>query len=114
MSQRNTQREKIKDYLWARFGEWVPLPEILPFAAQYSARIHEMRKELGPRGYAIENRTEIQADGSKRSWFKLDYAAAIDVTPPKPAPAAESDYMRRVREEQERATPLFAGGTNEP
>lgn len=109
MSQRNTQRDKIKDYLWARLGQWVPLPEILAFAAQYSARIHELRKELLPRGYVIENKTETQADGSRHSWFKLDYADAIDVTPAKPAPTVESDYMRRAREERERALPLFAG-----
>lgn len=84
MPDRSTQRKKIKDLLWDNFGKEVALPEILPFAAQYSARIYELRRELRPRGYDIFNRTETQADGTKHSWFRLDYRDAIDVTPVKP------------------------------
>ena len=96
--QSSTQRQKIKDYLWSRFGQWVSLPEILPFAAQYSARIHELRKELRPRGYDIENKTETQPDGTRRSWFKLGYAAAIDVTP---EPAKSTRHERASQFDRE-------------
>lgn len=84
MGQSSTQREKIKEYFWDRFGQWVPLPELLPFAAQYNARICELRRELRPKGYWIFNRTERQSDGTIHSWFRLDYRAAIDATPTKP------------------------------
>jgi hypothetical protein len=81
MGQSNTQREKIKELLWNHFGQWVPLPEILPLAAQYSARIHELRRELRANGYEILNKAKRQGDGTTHSWFKLDYAAAVDATP---------------------------------
>lgn len=115
---RNTQREKIKDYLWARFGQWVPLHEILALGiAQYSARIFELRRELRPRGYVIENRKERQPDGSTHSWFKLDYSAA------KPAPqsgrASRISWFEKTfgkpssakpeQAEESADLPLFAG-----
>jgi hypothetical protein len=116
--QRSTQSEKIENYLWERFGQWVPLPEILPLAAQYSARICELRRKLKSKGYEIQNKTERQPDGSLHSWFRVCEIRAIDVTPPAPAPAPapitngdwyEARYGQRPSHKSElrAALPLF-------
>src|SRR5258708_6493321 len=62
-----TQRGRILGLLIDARGEWVPLPEILACAAQYNARVWELRRA----GYVIENRVERGADGICRSWFRL-------------------------------------------
>jgi hypothetical protein len=65
--QSKTQRDALLDLLKAASGKWVPLPDILGLGiAQYSARIHELRKE----GFRIENRTE-RINDTRHSWFRL-------------------------------------------
>jgi hypothetical protein len=63
---RNNQRTPILRILIAARGGWVPLPEIMACAAQYNARIHELRR----RGFPIESRVE-RIDGVTHSWFRL-------------------------------------------
>ena len=77
---RSTQESRLTDFFWSRFGEWIALHEILPFAAQYCARINAIRKKVRPRGYDIFNRTEMRPDGTKHSWYRLDYREAINTT----------------------------------
>jgi hypothetical protein len=48
-------------------GAWVPLPEIMACAAQYNARLFELRRL----GFHIENRTERDDTGVVRSWYRL-------------------------------------------
>lgn len=97
-----TQRGAILALLIRARGEWVPLPEIMACAAQYNARVHELRKL----GFNIENRTET-ADGQRHSWFRLVPSTSGR---PKPETAPESDFMRRRREEEALKNPLFARG----
>ncbi len=66
MRGRDTQRTEIFRLLGARVGEWVPLYEILPLAAQYNTRIKELRE----RGHIIDNHTR-HVDGVVHSWFRL-------------------------------------------
>ena len=66
MRSRTTQRQRILQLLQEREGQWVPLYEILPLAAQYSARIHELRTA----GYEIRNRIEHR-NGTVHTWFML-------------------------------------------
>jgi hypothetical protein len=64
---RKTQQAAILLVLLAARGEWVSLFEILATgAAQYSARIHELRKA----GHRIENRTE-RHDAKAFSYFRI-------------------------------------------
>lgn len=63
--QSKTQRAEILRLLIDARGAWVPLPEIMACAAQYNARIFELRKNFN-----IENRTET-VDGVRHSWFRL-------------------------------------------
>jgi hypothetical protein len=60
------QRGKIMELLKAADGGWVSLPEIMDCAAQYNARIFELRRL----GFRIENRTKEIA-GARHSWFRL-------------------------------------------
>ena len=60
------QRAKILSLLVGARGGWVPLPEIARCAAQYNARVFELRR-LGLR---IENRTEA-VEGVRHSWFRI-------------------------------------------
>ncbi|HET8922996.1 MAG TPA: hypothetical protein VFN26_08380 [Candidatus Acidoferrum sp.] len=105
---RKTQRARILRLLLEARGAWVPLPDIMACAAQYNARIFELRKQ----GFDIENRTEV-VDDVQHSWFRLvpssSQKSPRGVKPYPPKPSSESDYMRRLREEQARAMPLFAG-----
>ncbi len=62
---RNTQRARILELL-IRSRNWVPLPRLVQIAAQYSARVHELRRL----GFNIENKTRV-VDGQRHSWFRL-------------------------------------------
>ena len=84
MKQRCNQRERILGLLKEREDEWIPLYEITSLAAQYSARIHELRAA----GHQIENRTEHR-DGQVLSWFRL---------------APQKGQQRLFNESQERPT----------
>lgn len=98
-----TQRARILRLLVDARGGWVPLPELLALGiAQYNARVWELRRL----GFTIENRTETM-DGQRHSWFRL-VASPPQIAPTPGERGAESDFMRRRREEQERAIPLFA------
>ena len=71
MNSQGTQRERLLHLLEESSGEWVPLPRILTLGiAQYSARIHELRRELKPKGWRIENRRRHNG-GAVHSWFRL-------------------------------------------
>jgi len=60
------QRELIKNLFKDRPFQWIPLYEILPFAAQYNARIKELRGS----GMYIQNKTQM-VNGEKHSWFRF-------------------------------------------
>jgi hypothetical protein len=64
--QSKTQCAAILRALLAARGAWVPLPEIMACAAQYNARVFDLRRM----GLNIENRTEC-VDGVRHSWFRL-------------------------------------------
>jgi hypothetical protein len=66
MKDSHTQRGKIIELLKAADGGWVSLPEIMACAAQYNARIFELRRL----GFRIENRTK-EIGGARHSWFRL-------------------------------------------
>jgi hypothetical protein len=84
--QSKTQAAAILRLLTDARGAWVPLPQILAHAAQYSARIHELRKQ----GFNIENRCECQPDGARHSWFRLlPGDTRFSPAPPKPAPVEQ-------------------------
>lgn len=77
-----TQRDKILGVLISARGGWVPLGEIMQHAAQYNARLFELRRL----GFHIENRIR-DMDGTRHSWFRLAKASkAIGSLEPPPAP----------------------------
>ena len=88
---RGTQRGMILDLLISARGDWVPLPKITDCAAQYNARIFELRRL----GFRIKNRTK-EVNGAKHSWFRLESGP----TQPTTAPAINSAE----------SLPLFAEG----
>jgi len=74
INQSKTQRAAILRLLIEARGAWVPLPEIMACAAQYNARVLELRRL----GFHVENKTE-RVNGARHSWFRL-------VSSPSPAP----------------------------
>jgi hypothetical protein len=85
---RGTQRGRILQVLIAARGDWVPLPKIMACAAQYNARVYELRRM----GFAIRNRTR-DVDGVRHSWFRLEAAqpeATLTRTESTPAPDTPS------------------------
>jgi hypothetical protein len=67
VSSRATQRGEILRLLIDAHGDWVPLPKITDCAAQYNARIFELRRL----GFRIKNRTQ-GVNGARHSWFRLE------------------------------------------
>jgi hypothetical protein len=67
-----TQRKSIKDLFESQPNEWIPLPEIMEYAAQYNARILELRRL----GMNIVNKrvTTKDENGQRqiRSWYMYD------------------------------------------
>jgi hypothetical protein len=72
-----SQRTQILRLLIDARGGWVPLPKLLACAAQYNARVLELRRL----GFVIENKTE-RVHGVRHSWFRL-------VSWPTPEPKSE-------------------------
>jgi hypothetical protein len=93
VSQSKTQAAAILRLLIDARGSWVPLPKILKCAAQYSARICELRKQ----GFRIENRTERQLDGARYSWFRLLPGDTRINPAPQPVPAEQPAWEDRPR-----------------
>ncbi len=77
-----TQRAEILRLLIDARGGWVPLPEIMPCAAQYNARVLELRRL----GFVIENRSE-RVNGMRHSWFRLVSSPTSLASTSKPEPA---------------------------
>src|SRR5437879_3882273 len=71
MSSRATQRSQILGLLIAARGDWVSLPKITECAAQYNARIFELRRL----GFRITNRIR-EVSGHRHSWFRLESTPA--------------------------------------
>ena len=93
-----TQREKLRALMFSREGQWVPLPDVQALGiAQHGARFKELREELEPRGYKIENKMEHGADGIVRSWYMLIRCAPIASKPSK-----SWDEIVRERDEKMR------------
>jgi hypothetical protein len=65
--QSNTQRAAILRLLIDARGAWVPLPEIMACAAQYNARLHELRKA----GFNIPKPRIETINGQKHTWYRL-------------------------------------------
>jgi hypothetical protein len=104
--QRETQRDRILRLLLSAKGQWVPLWQIVPLAAQYSARLHELRHHDG---YLIENKTEIDPkSGQRHSWFRIP-TTPDEPTPPPAPPQSESPFQRSHAKDLEREAPLFTG-----
>jgi hypothetical protein len=68
LTTRKTQRAAILNLLIRRRPDWVSLPELMEIAAQYNARLFEIRHDLG---FEISNRIEV-IDGVRHSWFRLE------------------------------------------
>jgi hypothetical protein len=66
VSARKSQRDRILGLLIAAHGGWVELPKIMRLAAQYNARLWELRRL----GFKIENKVR-DVNGTRHSWFRL-------------------------------------------
>jgi hypothetical protein len=66
-SDHSTQRAKILAELVSARGDWVPLYRVTQHAAQYNARVYELRRM----GFVIRNRTR-EVDRVRHSWFRLE------------------------------------------
>jgi hypothetical protein len=84
---RSGQRAKILYLLISARVDWVSLPMIMACAAQYNARIFELRRL----GFRIENWTNA-IDGVRHSWFRLARG------PEQPARGPQRDRISQVRE----------------
>jgi hypothetical protein len=90
---RTKQRDQILGLLIAARGDWVPLPKITDCAAQYNARIFELRGL----GFRIANRTRL-VNGTKHSWFRLE---------PQTPTAASPDEKKSVEAVTSASFPQF-------
>jgi hypothetical protein len=84
---RTKQRDQILGLLIAARGDWVPLPKITDCAAQYNARIFELRGL----GFRIANRTRL-VNGTKHSWFRLEPQPSTATSPQERQPASAYSF----------------------
>jgi hypothetical protein len=82
-----TQSAAILRLLIDAHGAWVPLPEIMACAAQYNARIFELRRL----GFHVENRTEMVI-GFRHSWFRLLTSPTVQAPEPAVPSSCSSDW----------------------
>jgi hypothetical protein len=90
-----SQQAAILRVLLEAKGSWIGLPEILKLGiAQYSARIHELRRL----GFIIENKLEVDHEtGARHSWFRLIGSLTEDDPTAAPAPSAAAAGEDRLR-----------------
>ncbi len=69
MTLRASQRQRILELLLSARGDWVPLPRVQACAAQYNARLYELRRL----GFRITNRIR-EVSGQRHSWFRIEPA----------------------------------------
>jgi hypothetical protein len=79
--QPSSQKARIAWKLHAAYPNWVPAPSLAAVSLQYSARIFELRRE----GWQIDNKVEVQPDGTKHGFFRL----AQPMTYPNPSDKRE-------------------------
>ena len=73
---KGSQNDQIYKALSARFGEWIPAPE-LALGTGYprpvwklTSRISDIRKAVQPDNYDVQNKT-IEVDKVKHSFYRL-------------------------------------------
>ena len=93
MTSWDTQRAKILRVLVEANGCEVPLFKLSAIAAQYNARIFELRRM----GYHIENRTET-SDGTQHSWFRLLKEPDPPASKVESAPASQAGGRAQLEE----------------
>jgi len=69
---RATQRSKILRLLTVARGAWVPLPQIMECAAQYNARIFELRRM----GFCIPAPRSKTINGQKHTWYRVELGSS--------------------------------------
>lgn len=62
------QNAKLIDYMLARRGRWIPMPELVDHLGSYC--IHSRAADARKLGYDIENRRE-RVDGKVHSYYRL-------------------------------------------
>jgi hypothetical protein len=99
----STQRGRILGLLIEARGGWVPSPAIAACAAQYNARIFELRRL----GFEIVNRTE-ERDGIRCSCFRLvSTPSHADLSTPSDPGRDDAGNSQTPRARQEETLPLF-------
>ncbi len=72
----------MRALFFSREAQWIPLPDIQALGiAQHGARIKELREDVAPLGYKIENKMETGRDGIRRSWYMLTRLAVAEPEP---------------------------------
>ena len=94
MDPRATQRGRILELLSATRGAWVPLPKIAACAAQYNARIFELRHL----GFRIPPPRIQLVGGKKHSWYRLE---------PTPIPSVATEPFDHEIKDAADSLPLF-------
>jgi hypothetical protein len=93
MSDRQTQRGAILGLLVSARGSWVELPEIMRLAAQYNARLWELRRM----GFKIENRIR-DVGGIRHSSFRLIPSGQTRAVRPEPRSSIAEPGARVTQE----------------
>jgi hypothetical protein len=95
----STQRDKILALLVAARGGEVGLPQIKACAAQYAARICELRRA----GFRIPPPRMETVNGRRHSWYRLE-----------PEPARTTISKAPMQESEPEAESLFGSLSREP
>lgn len=69
MNTNPTQEEKILDFMQARPGEWISMPNLWAISGAFA--VHSRVAALRKRGVRIANKVERAPDGTKHSYYQL-------------------------------------------
>lgn len=89
------QRDRLLALLVRARGAWVPLPEITACAAQYQARLLELRRL----GFHISRPRIETINGQRHTWYRLESSPA--------QPAATEPRSAAINEPQAKPGRLF-------
>jgi len=87
-SHSSSQEKRILGILQSSYPSRVPASALSRVSLQYNARIFALRRK----GWQIENRVEVQPDGTKQGSFRLARPGAWP-NPPKAAPIKGSNHI---------------------
>lgn len=105
---RHSRRAAIREFFLAHLGERFASAELhARFGSAFRTRVSEINRDLSS-DIHVFNETSAAVDDQGHPCERSNYWSELRAASQRHSGRAESEYVRREREERERAMPLFA------